>query len=59
MGQGKNLLRQTLVKGLGNLFGLADAAALNDDVVELLEFGKPQQLLEEVSPKGATDAAIL
>ena len=57
--QGIHLLGQALVKGLGNLLGLADAAALDDNVVELLELGEAQQLLKEVAAERAADAAVL
>lgn len=56
---GLHLLRKPLVKCLGHLLRLADAAALDDDVVEVLELRKADELLEEVAAEGAADAAVL
>lgn len=57
--QGTHLIRKTRVKRLGNLLRLADAAALYNDVVKLLELGDPHELLEQISSEGAADASIL
>jgi hypothetical protein len=59
LGQSAHLLRQAPVERLGHLLRLADAAALDDDVVEFLQLGEPDQLLEEVAAEGAADAAVL
>ena len=45
--------------GLCDGFGLADAACLDDDVVETLLAGDVAQLLHEVHLQRATDAAVL
>lgn len=54
-----HLLSKSLVERLRDLLRLTDAAALNDNVVELLQLREADELLEEITPKGATDATIL
>lgn len=50
---------QTLIKRLGNLLRFADAAALDDDVVKLLQLRKTHEFFEQVASKGTADAAVL
>ena len=45
--------------GLGNGTGLADAAGLDDDIVEAVHGQDVLQLLDEVHLQGAADAAVL
>lgn len=59
IGKHSHLLSKASIKRLGYLLGLADAAALDDDVVKLLQLGQADQLLEQVSAQGAADATIL
>lgn len=54
-----HVLGQAGVERLSDLLGLADAAALDDDVVELLQLGQADQLLEQVAAEGAADATVL
>nr|POF11480.1 hypothetical protein CFP56_44318 [Quercus suber] len=56
---GGDLLREPYVEGLSDLLGLADAAALDDDVVELGQLGEPDELLEQIAAQRAADAPIL
>ena len=42
-----------------HLHGLADASALDDEVVEASGPGKPPHLLNEVLPQCAADASVL
>lgn len=53
------MLGETVIKRLSYLLWLADATALDDDVVKGLELGQTDELLEEVAAEGAADAAIL
>lgn len=53
------LFNEAIIKGLGNLLGLADAAALNHDVVKLAELRDAEKLLEKVAAEVAADASIL
>lgn len=59
LSHGVHLLSHACVKGLGHLLGLTDAAALNNDVVELGELRQADELLEEITSQGAADTAIL
>ena len=54
-----HLLREPGVKRLGHLLRLANAAALDDDVVERLELREAHELLEQVPPQRAAYAAVL
>lgn len=54
-----HLLGKTAVKSLRDLFRLADTATLDDDVVVLLQFGKADQLFEQVTPESTTDTSVL
>ena len=54
-----HLLGQSGIERLSDLLGLADTTAFDDDVVELLELRKANELLEEVAAKGAANAPIL
>lgn len=45
--------------GLGDGFGLADAAGFDDDVVEAVGEGDVAELVDEVEFEGAADAAVL
>ena len=45
--------------GLGDGLGLADAAGLDDDIVELVVGGKLGELLDEVGAQRAADASVL
>ena len=56
---GVHVLRQFLVKGLGDLFRLTDATAFDDDIIKFLELSQTHQLFEEISPKCTADATIL
>lgn len=59
LAQGRHLLRESGVKGFCDLFRLADAAALYHHVVELVELGEVDQLLQKIASECAADAAIL
>lgn len=56
---GLHLLRKPPVERLGHLLRLADSAALDDDVIEVLELREADELLEEIAAEGAADAAVL
>jgi hypothetical protein len=55
---GADLFSETSIESLGDLFGFGDARGLDDDVVELGEFGQADEFFEEVAAEGAADAAV-
>lgn len=50
---------ELLCECLGNLHGLANACAFDNDVLDLFLGGQARELGEKITPECATDAAIL